>query len=192
MTNAATHRSNGAGEADGGADVASLPPDELDDERDRDELRRRYGMLMQELRTLLPGTQVLMAFLLTVPFSQRFAELDDRPRLVFGVAMVATVLAVVAFLSPIAVHRFGDRRERSVRLRQAITMMRVGLVLLAVALLSGVAVVAEVVFGATTAAWLTAVAAASMVAVWVLVPLRTRAGGRAGDERRGEGRAHDG
>ena len=57
---------------------------------------------------------------------------------------------------------------------------------------AGAAVVAEVVFGATTAAWLTAVAAASMVAVWVLVPLRTRAGGRAGDERRGEGRAHDG
>lgn len=174
MTSAEPEASN----RDGGrrADVASLSPDDLDDQRDRDELRRRYGMLMQELRVLLPGTQVLMAFLLTVPFTQRFGELDDRPRVVFAVAMVATVLAVVAFLSPIASHRFGDRRQRSVRLGQAITMMRLGLVLLAVALLSGVGVVAEVVFGAAAGGWLTAAAAVAMVAVWVLVPLRTRAG----------------
>ncbi len=167
--------------SDDEGDVAALPPDRLDDVRDRDELRRRYEMLMQELRVLLPGTQVMMAFLLTVPFTRQFGDLDDRDRFVFGVAMVATVLAVVAFLAPIAAHRFGDRRQRSVRLRQAILMARVGLVLLAIALLGGVAVVAGLVFGGAVAGWISAVAAASMVGAWVFVPLRTRAADRRTD-----------
>ena len=49
---------------------------ELDDVRDREELRRRFDMLLQEVRVGLPGVQVLAAFLLTAPFSQRFGELD--------------------------------------------------------------------------------------------------------------------
>ena len=50
---------------------------ELDDDRDRDELRSRYGMLLQELRVLLPGVQLLVAFLLTAPFAQGFERVDD-------------------------------------------------------------------------------------------------------------------
>ena len=47
---------------------------------DREELRTRYQMLLQELRVVLPGVQVLMAFLQTAPFAQRFGDLDDLGR----------------------------------------------------------------------------------------------------------------
>jgi hypothetical protein len=32
--------------------------------------------LLNELRVALPGVQVLFAFLLTIPFAQRFGQLD--------------------------------------------------------------------------------------------------------------------
>ena len=38
---------------------------------------------MQELRVVLPGVQVLFAFLLTVPFSQRFYDLTQLQQYVF-------------------------------------------------------------------------------------------------------------
>jgi hypothetical protein len=42
-------------------DVSEVPPSELDDERDREELRNRYYGLLEELRVLLPGVQLLQA-----------------------------------------------------------------------------------------------------------------------------------
>ncbi len=45
--------------------------------------RERYRELLEELRTIIPGVQVLFAFLLTVPFSSRFADLDELGRRAF-------------------------------------------------------------------------------------------------------------
>ncbi len=59
------------------SEVDDRPTGELDDEQDRDELRRRYYGLLQELRVLLPGVQILVAFLLTAPFASGFAQLDE-------------------------------------------------------------------------------------------------------------------
>src|SRR3954454_2965978 len=50
--------------------------EELDDVADRHELRDRYSMLLGEVRVSLPGVQLLSAFLLTAPFSNRFGDLD--------------------------------------------------------------------------------------------------------------------
>ena len=77
---------------------SETPANQLDDERDREELRNCYYGLMQELRIVLPGVQVLVAFLLTVPFAQGFAEIDDFSRGLFGAALVAAILSVVAFI----------------------------------------------------------------------------------------------
>src|SRR3954452_24783565 len=85
---------------------------ELDDEADREELRRRYYGLLQELRVLLPGVQILVAFLLTAPFAARFAELDQLEKGLYGVALAAGILAIIVFAAPIAMHRVGDRQSR--------------------------------------------------------------------------------
>ena len=42
------------------------------DESEEQRLDRNLGELLQELRVALPGVQVLFAFLLTIPFNQRF------------------------------------------------------------------------------------------------------------------------
>src|SRR6059036_2923903 len=74
---------------------ADKPAWMLDDDDDRDELRNRYYTLLQELRVVLPGVQVLAAFLLTVPFAQRFAVLDATGKTLFAVSLVSASLSVI-------------------------------------------------------------------------------------------------
>lgn len=74
-------------------------------DQDADEdwrLRERYRELLEELRTIIPGVQVLFAFLLTVPFSSRFTELDALGRRVFTGSLVAAALATVVTAATLA------------------------------------------------------------------------------------------
>ena len=153
---------------------------ELDDVADRDELRSRFEMLLQELRVTLPGVQVLAAFMLIAPFSQRFGELDVWGRRAFGTALLASMTSAVCLLAPTLLHRVGERRARSRRLEASIVLMMVGLIALAVALVSALWGVARFVFG-TTAAWaFTIPVVALLVALWIVVPLSLRPRRRVG------------
>jgi uncharacterized membrane protein len=149
--------------------------DQLDDESDREELRQRYYGLMQELRVVLPGVQVLAAFLLTVPFAERFGELDRDATRAYGVALLSAILSVVAFVAPTAFHRLGDRRARSRRLAVAILLTRVGIGLLAVALTASTYVVGQFVFSDEAGVWMAGTVAAATVVLWFATPLRTYA-----------------
>ena len=65
----------------------------------------------QELRIALPGVQILFAFLLVVPFNNRFAETDDLQRNVWFAAFLLALGAVACFIAPIALYhriRFRD------------------------------------------------------------------------------------
>ena len=56
---------------------------------------RQFGELLQELRVILPGVQVLFAFLLTVPFSARFDETTDLQQWLYFVTLLSTTVATV-------------------------------------------------------------------------------------------------
>jgi hypothetical protein len=150
------------------------PTDELDDIRDRQELRGRFDMLLQEVRVALPGVQVLSAFLLTAPFSQRFAELDAAGRASFGIALTASMVSVICLLGPTLLHRIGERTARTARLAWSVRMMLAGLVSLAVALLSALWGVARFVFGASTAWWLSTPVLVLIAVAWVAIPSTLR------------------
>ena len=47
------------------------------EETHEERVNRELIELLNELRVALPGVQVLFAFLLAVPFSQRFAETTE-------------------------------------------------------------------------------------------------------------------
>lgn len=147
------------------------PPGELDDEEDRQELRRRYYGLLQELRVLLPGVQVLVAFLLTAPFAQRFADLDDLETDVYAVALVSGVLAVVCFVAPTAFHRVGWRQSRARRLEWSIRMLRLGLVFMAVAFEAALFVVLGVLFDRAVSVAVTAAVGVAGLLAWVVLPI---------------------
>jgi hypothetical protein len=166
------------------AETADLPAEALDDRRDRDELRDRYYGLLQELRVVLPGVQVLMAFLLTAPFSSRFDDLDALGVSLYLVALVSSTAATICCVAPTVYHRAGARTSRSARLSWAIRLTRAGFVLLAIALMSSVICVSRFVRGAGTAAWIAAVLGALLVASWVALPLLTASRNGAPEQHR--------
>src|SRR6478752_8531547 len=129
--------------------------DRLDDEDDRAELRSRYYGLLQELRVVVTGVQVLLAFLLTVPFAQGFTRLDDTQRAWFGGALVSAMLSVIAFVAPTAMHRYGKRTARGDRLTFSIVATRIGLFFLALSVLLSFAVVVDFLYTGSTPVVLT-------------------------------------
>ncbi len=163
---------SGSGAARGGPDDDDRPTSELDDEEDRDELRRRYYGLLQELRVLLPGVQILVAFLLTAPFASGFSQLDEVGRDLYAVALASGVLAVIVFVAPSVFHRVGPRQSRVARLRWGVRLVRVGLVFFAVSLLSAVVLVWRYVFGERQAIPVAMTGLVVVVVVWLLLPRR--------------------
>ena len=74
-------------------------------------LDRELIELLNELRVALPGVQVLFAFLLTVPFSQRFAQTTEFQRDVYFSALMSVAVATALLITPSAFHRIRFRRR---------------------------------------------------------------------------------
>lgn len=144
---------------------------DLDDVADREELRQRYYGLLQELRVVLPGVQVLMAFLLTAPFASRFNELDGAGRDAYLVALVCALGSIICLLTPTVFHRVADRTARSARLEWGVRMTLAGVVLLAASLTSALWCIVRLVFGSTEAFVVAGAAVAAFAGLWLVLPL---------------------
>lgn len=139
---------------------------------DVEELRERYRELLEELRVIIPGVQVLFAFLLTVPFAARFDQLDDFGRVVFTGALLGVAVATVVFLTPAAIHRVSRYNDRRGRLHLAIRFTVVGMGVLGASVAAAVFVVARFIFENTPVGALFGAAIAGLtVALWFIVPL---------------------
>lgn len=72
-------------------------------------LEREHNELLQELRSLIPGANVLLGFLLAVSFTSEFGNLDRTERYVYFATLVSTAVAIVLFMAPAAHHRLRFR-----------------------------------------------------------------------------------
>jgi hypothetical protein len=88
---------------------------ETGEESTAERLDRELIELVQEIRVLLPGVQVLFAFLLVVPFSVGFKSVTGAERALYFVALAATSVSAVLFIAPGARHRarFRDRDKEA-------------------------------------------------------------------------------
>lgn len=133
---------------------------------------RNFNELLQEIRVLQTGSQILAAFLVVLPFQSRFAELDEvQVRWYLGV-LTLSLLIVAVLLTPVAIHRalFGRRIKDEIVLAVG-RIVRIALVLLSLLLLVGVAVlVVDVVVGRGAALAAGVAAAAIVLVLQVLVP----------------------
>jgi len=95
-------------------------------------LTRNWNELLQELRVTQTGVQILTAFLLTVPFSNRFPELDELQRTTYLVVLCGSVLTTAFVVAPVAFHRILFRhRMRRWLVEAANQCARAGLLMLA-------------------------------------------------------------
>lgn len=148
------------------------------DEDDAEIQRERYQELLHELRTMIPGVEVLLGVLLTVPFSSRFAELDALGARLFLATLLSAAAAVIAFLVPSVYHRLTPHTQRGKRLRVGIRSIVVGLALLGAAIVTATFVVARFIFSTRVGIVSAALLAVLMLGLWVALPLlhRTRDG----------------
>jgi hypothetical protein len=120
-----------------------------DDDRTSEEARRDRQMieLLNELRVALPGVQILFAFLLTVPFTQRFPQLTTFQRDVFYITLVAATLSAACLIAPSAAHRLRfHQNEREWLIESANVLMIAGLGFLTVAIGAAFLLITDVLF----------------------------------------------
>ena len=133
--------------------------------------------LLNELRVILPGGQVLFAFLLTVPFTQRFPDLDDLETGVFFMTLLCTAVSTALLIAPSAHHRILWRRSvREQRLGLGNRLTIAGLIFLLPAIVGVVFVITAFIFDLTAAVVVTGFLALFFVLLWFVLPLRYREG----------------
>jgi hypothetical protein len=143
-----------------------------DGESKGERLDRELMELLQELRVVLPGVQVLLAFLLTAPFQQRFAQLPGTLRNVFFASIACATVATALLIAPSVHHRLRWREGEKERLLQVANRLAIwGTVFLATAIVLALYVITNVLF-ATWIALLTAVLTVALFAwLWYALPL---------------------
>ena len=99
--------------------------DDRDESRD-ERLDRNWDELLQELRVVQTGIQLLSGFLLTLPFTQVFASLDDAQQTLYLALVLLGGTAVGLNLTPIMLHRrvFGDHvKDKVVQTGQVLSQV---------------------------------------------------------------------
>ena len=146
------------------------------EETHEERVNRELIELLNELRVALPGVQVLFAFLLAVPFSQRFAETTELQRDTYMVALLSTLAGSVFLIAPSAYHRIRFRdRDKEAMLRISNVFAIVGMVFLAIGMTAVVFLVTDMIFKEATTTIVTAATAALFATVWFVLPLVRKA-----------------
>jgi uncharacterized protein DUF6328 len=144
-----------------------------DQETEKEKLTRNLNELLQELRVTQTGVQILTGFLLTLPFSQRFKDLDGVQRGSYLAILCGSVIATGLIIAPVAFHRVLFRHGQRPWLVQAANWAaRVGLVSLAFTTSGVVWLVFDLVTDRTAASVAGVVSLVFFGVLWVVVPLR--------------------
>jgi hypothetical protein len=145
-------------------------------ENEQDQLNRELMELLNELRVVLPGVQVLFAFLLTIPFSNGFPRLDRLDRDVYFGALLGAVAASVLLIAPSSYHRMLFRHhDKEYLIQRATWMALAGTGSLALSISCAVFVVVDVVLGGIAATLVVTVVTIMSTTFWFLLPLRRHA-----------------
>jgi Family of unknown function (DUF6328) len=164
-------------------DVDHPERDQRWDRRERGEteierLDRNWNSLLQELRVVQTGVQLLTGFLLTLPFQQRFDVLSEHMRVVYLATVSCSVVATVLLIAPVAMHRLLFRRHRlQVLVSASHRCAQAGLLLLGVALTGMTIVIFAAVAGRNAGFAAGACALALFTLFWLVVPLLLRSRG---------------
>ncbi len=146
----------------------------MGDEESRQD--RELIELLNELRVTLPGVQVLFAFLLTVPFTQRFARVTDAQKHTFLAALLCTAVGSAFLIAPTAHHRIRFReRDKEHMIRTANRLALAGTLFLALAMTASVFLVTDFLYKAPLVAGVTAAVAGIFGWFWFTLPLLRKA-----------------
>jgi hypothetical protein len=138
---------------------------------------RNLVELLQEVRVVQTGVQVLFAFLLTAPLAPRFRELSEFQKLSYFATLLAAGAAAILLIAPTAYHRIlfrlGDK-EHLVTVANRFTLA--GLTCVALSMIGALLLVTDLLFDDTAIiVGTTGLAAFGCISLWCLAPLSRRA-----------------
>ncbi len=152
-------------------------------ESEQDQTARELLELLNEIRVILPSVSTLFAFMLAVPFTQRFDRINEFDRYVFFAGFLCAAFSVAFLTVPSVYHRLHwrrDVRDKDQMLRTSNRLSILGVVFMALSMIATVYVVTRSVFSRVPTLIATGAVAAAMVWLWFLLPMSRRAKERAG------------
>jgi hypothetical protein len=141
------------------------------DESEADRLDRNWGELLQELRVLETGTQILTGFLLTVAFQQKFSQLNGGQVTLYLVLVSLSALATMLVLAPVSLHRTLFRQGRKGTLvTWTDRLLRIALAIVALTVVGVVVLLFDVATSLGVAIGAGTVAAIVIGGMWFVLP----------------------
>jgi hypothetical protein len=156
-----------------------------ENETEKERVDRNLIELLNELRVALPGVQVLFAFLLTVPFTQRFATLTPTQEKVYYGTLICAAISTAMLIAPSAQHRINFRQqEKEYILFLANKLAIAGLGFLALAMAGAMWLITDMLYGTTATVTVTVATLLVYLVLWYVIPIvrrirRARRAGRA-------------
>jgi hypothetical protein len=145
------------------------------EETQKERVDRELIELLNEVRVALPGVQVLFAFLLTLPFTNRFRDVAGATEALYVVALATTAPASAFLIAPSAYHRLNFRTPRKERLLFTSNRLVIaGTVLLAIGMGSSLYVVVAFLYGSAIGGALAGGLGGLLAVLWYALPLRRR------------------
>jgi hypothetical protein len=145
------------------------------DETPEETADRNLVELLQELRVLQTGVQIIFAFLLGVAFTPRFTQLSALQVDVYVCALVASVISLAVLATPVALHRILFRNRQKERIvTVSAQFARVGLLLLAFAMTCSVFLILDLVRGHMFAGIISGAVAVVFFVLWFAFPWALR------------------
>src|ERR1700759_5669851 len=144
-------------------------------ETEAQRLDRNWLSLLQELRVVQTGVQLLTGFLLTLPFQARFDGLSTTMRVIYLVTVGCSVAATILLEAPVAMHRLLFRWHRiEYVVSTAHRFAYAGVLLMGLALTGVTVTIFGTVAGPVAGAIAGSCAVLAGIGFWVVLPLRER------------------
>jgi amino acid transporter len=146
-------------------------------ETDKERLDRNLNEMLGGLRVIMPGVQVLFAFLLVVPFNQRFEQITTFERSIYFVTLLTTAIAMALLIAPGAIHRVefrADDKEWIVFTGNLLVVAGFGV--LGIAVTSAVLFVTHFAYNNALSIAATVVVGALIFGLWYVLPFSRRRG----------------
>jgi predicted membrane channel-forming protein YqfA (hemolysin III family) len=145
------------------------------DESGSERLDRELIELLNEIRVLLPGVQVLFAFLLTAPFASGFEKVTEFQRDLYAICLLSALAATACLVAPTTYHRIQWRqRDKEVLLRTSNRLTIAGSMFLALSLTCSILLIGDYLFDRWVAILASAITALGFVVLWYAIPLVRR------------------
>lgn len=137
-----------------------------------DELDRNWNELLQELRVVQTGVQILTGFLLTVPFASGFERLSENQKVLYVCILGAAVIATSLLVAPVAFHRIVFRAgAREWLITASHVCARLGIATLGATIVGVVYLIFGLVLGTTVAIVGSVLATVLFATLWFAVPM---------------------